>query len=433
MQPIPAHVAERVVRESYGRLLAFLAAQVRDVTLAEDALADALTQGLAQWPSRGVPLNPEAWLLTVARRRIVDHARHAQVVEGATERLLMSLEELQKRPEARGEFLDERLKLMYVCAHPAIDEPARAPLMLQTVLGLDAERIASAFVVVPAAMSQRLVRAKSKIRDAGVGFDLPDEDQVSERTTFVLQAIYAAYTLGRDDPHETETSIDGVSSEAIWLARLVVELLPNDPEAMGLLALLLFCESRRSASRADESKVFVPLSEQDCSHWSEPLMSEAEIWLRRAGGMNNHGRFQLEAAIQAVHADRRRTKKTDWQAIRTLYDGLVTRAPSIGAFVSRAAAISEMEGAAAGLRELDQFNAKDVIGYQPYWAVRATLLADCRETEAALIAYTAAIRLCSDPVISTYLQSKEIELRTQTISKSRDLVRHCAGDQRATD
>lgn len=406
MQPIPAYVAERVVRESYGRLLAFLAAQYRDVTLAEDALADALAEGLAHWPSSGVPLNPEAWLLTVARRRMVDHARHAQVVESATERLLMLLDESQEMPKAQDEFPDERLKLMYVCAHPAIDEAARAPLMLQTVLGLDAERIASAFVVSPAAMSQRLVRAKSKIRDASLAFGLPEPDQLTERTAFVLQAIYAAYTVGHDNPNDTVAGHDGVVSEAIWLARLVVELLPTDPEAMGLLALLLFCESRRGASRAGERTVFIPLSEQDCSKWSEPLISEAEGWLRRAGAMNNHGRFQLEAAIQAVHVDRRRTNKTNWKEIRTLYEGLVAFAPSLGALVSRAAAISEMEGAAAGIRELDHLLADDICAYQPYWAVRAALLAECGDTEAALGAYTTAIRLSSDPAVRAHLAAK---------------------------
>lgn len=410
MRSIPAETAERVVRESYGRLLAFLAAQYRDVSLAEDALADALAEGLAQWPRSGVPLNPEAWLLTVARRRIVDRARHARVAGRAAEHLLLALDEAQQNSAARAEIPDERLKLMYVCAHPAIDEAARAPLMLQTVLGLDAQRIASAFVVPPATMSQRLVRAKAKIRDAGVAFAVPEEDQVAERTGFVLQAIYAAYTLGHGDPEVPDAQIDGMVQEAIWLARLVVGLLPRDAEAMGLLALLLFCESRRGASRGNDGRTFVPLSEQACSQWSAPLLSEAEIWLRRAGAMNAPGRFQWEAAIQAVHADRRRTNKTDWKTICALYDGLVSCAPSLGALVSRAAALSEWKEAAAGLRELDQLDPDDVRAYQPYWAVRAALLVKCGETDAASAAYASAIRLTSDPAVKAYLVARRDHL-----------------------
>lgn len=398
MQPVPAEVAERVVRESYGRLLAFLAAQFRDVTLAE---------ALSEWPRSGIPLNPEAWLLTVARRRIIDRARHARIAAGATERLLMSFDEMRDRKVAPADIPDERLKLMYVCAHPAIEETAHAPLKLQMVLGLDAQKIAAAFVVSAAAMSQRLVRAKSKIRDAGVAFDLPDADRLAERTATVLQAVYASYSLGRDDPNDADAGLEGLRPEAIWLARLVVGLMPNDPEAMGLLALLLFCEARRSAGRGGEPPAFVPLIEQDCSLWAEPLMSEAEAWLRRAGALSKLARFQLEAAIQAVHADRRRTGATDWIAIRTLYEGLIARAPSLGALVSQAVVIAELDGPDAGLRELDRFGPGEIETYQPYWAVRAELLARAAQIEAALAAYVRAIALCTDAAARTFLQDRK--------------------------
>jgi predicted RNA polymerase sigma factor len=234
-------------------------------------------------------------------------------------------------------FPDERLKLLFVCAHPAIDEAARTPLMLQAVLGLDAARIASAFLVAPAAMSQRLVRVKAKIRDAAIEFRVPEARELPSRLDAVLEAIYAAYGSGWDDVAGADARRQGLAEEAIWLGRLVVRLLPEAPEGRGLLALMLYCEARRPARR-DAGGGYVPLSQQDVARWSGPMIDEAEAMLAGAAQAGTPGRFQLEAAIQSAHAQRARTGRTDWEAIALLYEGLLRYAPSIGARVGHAEA-----------------------------------------------------------------------------------------------
>ncbi len=239
--------AEAVARAAYGRLVAYLAARSRDVAAAEDALAEAFAAALRVWPETGVPERPEAWLFTAARRQLIQAGRR-QAVRGAAEPTLALLAE-ERQDRAPDAFPDERLKLLFVCAHPAIDPAARAPLMLQTVLGLDAARIASAFLVAPAAMGQRLVRAKTRIREAGIAFAVPEPEELPERLAAVLDAIYAAYGSGWEDAAGTDARRKGLTAEAIWLARLVTALLPGEPEARGLLALMLYCEARAAARR----------------------------------------------------------------------------------------------------------------------------------------------------------------------------------------
>jgi len=239
--------AERAARTSYGRLVAFLAARSRDVAAAEDALSEAFVDALETWPVRGVPRNPEGWLLTTARRRLLDAGRHDRVRAKAP--IDLAAEIAAPAEDSDVVFPDERLKLLFVCAHPAIDEAARTPLMLQTVLGLDAARIASAFLTAPAAMGQRLVRAKAKIRDAGVRFEVPDGPDLPARLGPVLDAVYVAYGSGWDDVAGADPRRKGLADEAVWLGGVLVELLPAEPEAAGLLALMLYCESRRAARR----------------------------------------------------------------------------------------------------------------------------------------------------------------------------------------
>ena len=266
---------EVVARESYGRLIAFLSARLRDVTAAEDALGDAFLAALTTWPRDGLPQKPEAWLLTAARNRLIDRARHDRRLQSASAAALELITAKTEEALPDGEFPDERLTLMFVCAHPAIDPAVHTPLMLQTVLGLDAAAIARAFLVSPAAMGQRLVRAKAKIRDAGIAFEVPDEAELPERLDAVLEAIYAAYGSGWDDAAGADPRARGLADEAIWLARVVVQRLPEEPEARGLLALILHCESRRPARRAPDGR-YVPLSEQDPELWSKPMIVEAE-------------------------------------------------------------------------------------------------------------------------------------------------------------
>src|SRR5579883_146222 len=297
---------EQAARASYSRLLAFLAARSRDVAAAEDALADAFRAALENWPRSGVPEKPEAWLLTAARRRLLDGIRHARVQGEAVPTLLAVADEAQEGAAAGVEFPDERLKLLFVCAHPAIDIAARTPLMLQTVLGLDAARIASAFLVQPSAMGQRLTRAKAKIRASGLGFELPEPKQLPERLDSVLEAIYAAYGSGWDDVAGADARRKGLAAEAISLGRLLVQLMPEEPEAKGLLALMLHCEARRNARRTNTGE-YVPLLGQDARLWSKAMMEEAEHWLREASRTKRYGRFQFEAAIQSAHAQRAHT------------------------------------------------------------------------------------------------------------------------------
>lgn len=393
---------ELAARDSYSRLVAFLAARSRDVAAAEDALADAFHAALETWPRTGVPEKPEAWLLTAARRRLIDGARHARVHADAVPTLLAVADEAQDLASTDTMFPDERLKLLFICAHPAIDAGARTPLMLQTVLGLDAARIASAFLVRPSAMGQRLARAKAKIRDAGIAFELPESKELPPRLDAVLQAIYAAYGSGWDDVAGADPRRKGLAVEAIDLGRVLLRLMPAEPEAMGLLALMLHCEARRDARRTAAGG-YVPLSEQDVARWSRPMIEEAERLLMAAEQVGQVGRFQLEAAIQSVHARRARTGLTDWEAIALLYEGLVRLAPTIGALVGRAAAVAEARGAATGWALLEAIPAEATKSYQPYWALAAHLLMRMQRSGEAGAAYSRAIGLCEDPAMREFL------------------------------
>jgi RNA polymerase sigma-70 factor (ECF subfamily) len=402
-----ARAVERAARESRARLLAFLAARSHDLAAAEDALSDAFRSALETWPRDGVPDNPEAWLLTAARRRLIDAARHDKVHAQATPELVAALDDAQMfTRDHEHEFPDERLKLLFVCAHPAIDAAARTPLMLQTVLGLDAARIASAFLVKPSAMGQRLSRVKTKIRDAGIAFEIPRGDELPERLDAVLEAIYAAYGSGWDDIAGADPRRKGLAVEALELGALLVQLLPDEPEALGLSALMLYCESRRGARRGSHGE-YVPLSEQDVTLWSRPMIEQADHLLRKAERAGRIGRFQLEAAIQSVHAQRARTGGTDWESIALLYEGLVRIAPAIGALVGRAAAVAQARDPQTGWALLQQIPAQAVISYQPYWALAAHLLERMQRSEEARAARERAIGLCEDPAMRAFLMRQQ--------------------------
>ena len=398
--------AETVARQSYGKLVAFLAARTRDVAAAEDALSEAFAAALADWPAQGVPHQPEAWLLTVARRKVVDAARRRQTHSDAAADLRIMTEELESSLAGASEIPDERLALMFACAHPAIESSIRAPLMLQAILGFDAAAIASAFLVAPATMGQRLVRAKQKIAQAGIPFRLPERADLPERLEAVLEAIYAAFTEGWSDPLGTEAKRRNLAEEGIWLGRLVASLLPEEPEALGLLALMLYAEARRAARR-DAQGEYVPLGEQDTALWNGALIAEAETLLRAAGSKGMLGRYQLEAAIQSAHVARRRTGKTDWEAIADLYDPLyaLTRSPVVR--INQAFAIAQGLGPEAALAVLDLFkDDRRVADYQPYWALRAELLTWTGDTDDARRAYELAIGLESDPAVRRFLERK---------------------------
>jgi Predicted RNA polymerase sigma factor containing a TPR repeat domain len=395
---------EAVVRESYGRLIAFLAARSGDVAGAEDALSEAFLGALRTWPDEGVPEKPEAWLLHAARNRMIDDVRHRQV----RQRVRPWLEQLVAETAASGawreELPDERLKLLFVCAHPAIDPVARTPLMLQTVLGLETARIASAFLVSPAAMEKRLVRAKAKIRTAGIPFRVPEPAEWVERSAFVLDAVYSAYTAGWENVSEAAAG-RGLAGEAMVLGRVLVRLMPEDPEARGLLALMLHCEARRGARRTSEGE-FVPLDRQDPARWDRAMIEEAEEQLRRAAQVKRLGRFQLEAAIQSIHAHRAVTGRIEWREIALLYEGLVRVAPGIGAEIGRAVALAESGEVEVALARLDALAGERVASYQPYWAARGHVLELVGRAEEAREAFRRAAGLTEDAGWRGYLMGR---------------------------
>jgi predicted RNA polymerase sigma factor len=395
---------ERVARESYGRLVAYLSSHTRDVASAEDAFSNALVAALMSWPRDGVPQNPEAWLLTAARHSLIDGIRH-QRVRLASEPTLQLLKESSTEGVLSTEFPDERLKLLFVCAHPAIDPAMHTPLMLQTVLGLDAARIAQAFLIAPKTMGQRLFRAKTKIRSGGIPFEIPQERDLPERLDAVLEAIYAAFGIGWDDMAGADQRGRNLAEEAMWLARVLLQLIPGEAEVLGLLALMLHCEARRPTRRGPDGR-YIPLSEQDPTQWSLRLIAEAERHLSEAFKQRRPGRFQLEAAIQSVHTERASSGRTDWAAIALFYERLIRISPALGTRAGYAAAVAELKGPEAGLAVLESIDAEAGSHYQPYWAVRAHLLQRLGKTREASDAYDRAIGLTEDSAVRQFLLQK---------------------------
>ncbi len=384
--------AEAVARRSYGKLIAFLAARSRDVAAAEDALSEAFAAALADWPGKECPANPEAWLLTVARRKMIDSFRgHRREVVGQN----LRDEDLQGMAESLGAA--------------AIAAAIRAPLILQVILGLDAKAIASAFLMSPAAMGKRLVRAKEKIRQAAIPFRVPEREELSSRLDAVLDAVYAAFAEGWTDPGGTDVARRDLTEETMFLARLVTELLPQEPEALGLLALMLHAEARRRARRADGE--YVPMAEQDPVLWDAEMIAEAELLLRRASELGLIGRYQLEAALQSAHVDRCRTGRANWAEVVRLYDALFALSGSPVVAINRALAVAELHGASAALEAMPGVSSDARLAeYQPYWAARAELLARAGDLGEAKEAYDIAIGLERDPAVRRFLQKRQVAL-----------------------
>ena len=403
-------VAEAAARESFGRLVSYLAWQWRDIAAAQDAMGDALLKALEVWPVSGIPDSPDAWLLSVAKRQLLQVARHNRVRSDPAVTVLLAQDTLD---EDLAAIPDARLKLMFVCAHPSIDEKIRVPLMLQTVLGLQVAEMAPALMLSPTTLAQRLVRAKQKIREAGIRFEEPELRELPERLACVLESIYGAFGLSMDAIDGAESRVTDLQDEAIYLCDIVCQLLPEEPEARGLLALMSFIRARRNA-QIDDSGRFVPLAKQDVLLWDRNAIVNADQTLWIAAQQRRPGPFQLEAAVQSAHCHRLFTGTTPWNGIAALYAQINRYFPTQGSLVAGAVATGEAGDLQAGLRQLEVMDMALVKSFQPWWVAKAHLLSlsGTRHQEAADQAFQIAIGLTSQSRLKTHLQSMRQGLRS---------------------
>ena len=399
-----APAADRAARESYGRLLAILSTRTHDIAASEGALGYAFARALDRWPADGIPPQADAWMLSAARHRKLDAWRHTRVQDKATQTLMLLAGEFDEGGTGGTALPDERLRLLFVCAHPAIDASARAPLMLQTVLGIDAAFMAPAFLTSPSTLAQRLVRAKARIRAAGVPFEYPQARDLPHRLREVLDGIHEAYGSGWDDVDGADALPRGLTAEAIELCRILCRLMPDEPEPLGLLGLMLFREARLAAQRSDTG-AYVPLDQQDITRWNHALLAEAEHHLRQAATLGSLGTYQLKATIQSAHCERRAGAPVPAEALVSLYERLLALRPSIGAQVSLACALAAARGPDIGLQALDAIAPDAVANHQPFWAARAQLLATGGARAAARKAYDRAIGLTTSAVVRAYLNA----------------------------
>jgi RNA polymerase sigma-70 factor (ECF subfamily) len=404
----PARIAETTARESYGRLVSYLAWQWRDLAAAQDAMGDALLKALEVWPLDGVPASPDAWLLAVAKRQLLQLARHDRVRYDPAVTALLEQDAMSAAPP---DVPDARLKLLFVCAHPAIEEKVRIPLMLQSVLGLQAAEIAPALLVSPTALAQRLVRAKQKIRDTGLRFEEPEAKELPERLHHVLESIYGAFGLSVDAVDGAEARVTDLREEAIYLCSIVCKLMPDAPEAWGLLALMTFVQARRAA-QTDAQGNFVPLGQQDVRLWDRAAIVQADQWLWTAAQKREPGPYQMEAAVQSAHSHRLFTGTTPWAGIANLYQQINTHFPTQGALVAGAVALAEAGDVAAGLRQLDAMDPTMVQTFQPWWVAKAYLLSLQGEQHVvqAAAAYQTAIGLSSQQKLREHLERLRLAL-----------------------
>lgn len=414
---VPVAVAvERVFRREYGVVLAGLIRILGDFDLAEDVLHDALASALERWPRDGIPQNPGAWINTTARRKAIDRLRRTATVRAKQGDIvaLTELEAEERRDTAsldKPEISDDRLRLIFTCCHPALNREAQVALTLHTLGGLTTAEIAAAFFVPIPTMAQRLIRAKTKVRAAGIPYAVPEADALPERIGSVLAVIYLVFNEGyytRDSSSREQATADGVRrdlcDEALRLARVLAGLLPSEPEVLGVLALLLLHDSRRAAREH-------VLEQQDRSRWNHAEIAEGIALTKRALAMRSVGPYQLQAAIAALHAEASTFADTDWPQIAALYGELARRHPSPIVELNRAVAVSMSEGPEVGLALLDRVAAADELrDYQPYHAARADMLRRAGRVGEAILAYERALASAPNQVAREYLARRLAEL-----------------------
>ncbi|WP_423717295.1 RNA polymerase sigma factor [Actinomycetospora cinnamomea] len=403
MEPVTAAPSSagisRIFAEEYGRCVATLTRVLHDIDLAEEAVQDAVTVALTRWPAEGVPPNPGGWIVTTARRRALDRLRRDAVGRDKEARAVRETPAEQDEPEEEGPVRDDRLRLVFTCCHPALALPARVALTLRLLGGLSTPEIARAFLVPEATMAQRIVRAKNKIRAARIPYRVPRDADLPERLPGVLAVVYLVFTEG----HATATRTD-LAAEAIRLGRLLAELMPDEPEVLGLLALMLLTEARRPA-RTGPDGTRVLLADQDRTRWDRDLVREGLELVRRCLRRDRPGPYQVQAAINAVHASAPDAASTDWHQVVALHDQLLALAPSPTVALNRAVALAETEGPAAALAIVDDL-AERLDRYHLLHAVRADLLRRLGRDDEARAALDAALARTDDPDDRALLEAR---------------------------